>query len=96
MFEDEYTDMAFNFYLTKLQESYIKKPIDEAALVEGKVVRRRKDGIRLLGNGELKTKVELKLTGGATKSAVKAVEAAGGKFELIKKEVKPVVKKKSS
>ena len=71
-----------------------KGTIDEAALVTSGVVRRAKDGIRLLGNGDLKTKVTLNITG-ATKSAIEAVENAGGKVELINKEVKPVERKKS-
>jgi large subunit ribosomal protein L15 len=69
-----------------------KGTIDEKALVEAGVVRRVKDGVRLLGNGELKTKVTLKITG-ATKSAAEAVEKAGGKVEIIDKSVKPVERK---
>ena len=56
-----------------------KKPIDGEALVKAGVVRRIKDGVRLLGTGELKTKVELSVHS-ATASARKAVEAAGGKL----------------
>jgi len=59
-----------------------KKTIDEDTLVKAKVINRKKDGIRLLGNGELKTKVDIKVNG-ASKSAIKAVEKAGGKVELI-------------
>lgn len=59
-----------------------KKPIDEETLVKTGVVRHKRDGIRLLGTGALKAKVELKLSG-ATKSAKAAVEKAGGKVELI-------------
>jgi large subunit ribosomal protein L15 len=69
-----------------------KGTIDEAALVKAGLVRRMKDGIRLLGNGELKSKVTLNITG-ATKSAVEAVEKAGGKVEIIDKSVKPVERK---
>lgn len=69
-----------------------KKTIDEQALVQAGVVRRAKDGIKLLASGELKTKVELKITK-ASKSAQEAVEKAGGKVELIVKEVAPVVRK---
>lgn len=67
--------------------------IDEDALVESGVIRRKKDGVRLLGNGKLTSKVTLNITG-ATKSAVEAVEKAGGKVELIVREVAPVVRKK--
>ncbi len=71
-----------------------KGQIDEDALVKAGVIRRKKDGVRLLGKGELKTKVDLKLSG-ATKSAAEAVEKAGGSLEIIKIEVAPVQKKKA-
>jgi large subunit ribosomal protein L15 len=58
-----------------------KAEIDEAALVTSGLVRRRRDGVRLLAKGELTAKVALKLTG-ASKAAVEAVEKAGGKVEL--------------
>ncbi len=72
----------------------VKGVVDEDALVAAGVVRRKKDGIRLLGKGELKTKIDLKISG-ATKSAAAAVEKAGGKLEIIKIEVAPVTKKKA-
>lgn len=58
-----------------------KKTVDGEALVAAGVVRRLKDGVRLLGNGELKTKLTLEVAG-ASKGAVAAVEAAGGKVVL--------------
>ena len=39
------------------------------------------DGVRLLGKGEIKTKIEVKVAG-ASASAIAAVEKAGGKVEL--------------
>jgi large subunit ribosomal protein L15 len=51
-------------------------------LVTAGLVRRKRDGVRLLGNGELKAKVQLELAG-ASASAVKAVEAAGGSIKLL-------------
>ncbi len=54
-----------------------KSPIDGAALVKAGVIRRELDGVRLLGEGELKAKVNLTVYS-ATASAAKAVEAAGG------------------
>ena len=53
------------------------KTINAAALVESGIIRRALDGVRLLGRGELKAKVTLEIAG-ATRSAVAAVEAAGG------------------
>lgn len=79
--------------LARLQQALDKKmidakgTIDEEALVAAKVVTRKKDGIRLLATGELKSKVELKLSG-ATAGAIKAVEKAGGKVDIIEAEVK--------
>jgi large subunit ribosomal protein L15 len=69
-----------------------KKTIDEAALVAAGLIRRVKDGVKLLGSGELKTKVDLKITK-ASASAQAAVEKAGGKIDFIVRDVKPVVRK---
>ncbi|UDF04321.1 50S ribosomal protein L15 [Asticcacaulis sp. AND118] len=51
--------------------------VDAAALKAAGVIRRELDGVRLLGEGELKAKLTLSVYS-ATASAVKAVEAAGG------------------
>src|ERR1700690_3900572 len=56
--------------------------IDAEALVKAGLLRRAKDGVRLLGNGELKAKVALSVYG-ASKSAVAAVEKAGGSVEIL-------------
>jgi large subunit ribosomal protein L15 len=56
--------------------------IDAAALVKAGVLRRVKDGVRLLGSGEIKAKVTLSVYG-ASKSAVAAVEKAGGSVEIL-------------
>lgn len=65
-----------------------KKPIDGAALVAAGVVRRLKDGVRLLGKGELKAKLDLTVYS-ASASARAAVEKAGGKLTTTKKEEAP-------
>jgi large subunit ribosomal protein L15 len=56
--------------------------IDAAALVKAGLLRRAKDGVRLLGTGEIKSKVALSVYG-ASKSAVAAVEKAGGTVEIL-------------
>jgi large subunit ribosomal protein L15 len=58
-----------------------KKPITVEALKEAGLIRRTKDGVRLLGHGELKAKLAFEVTG-ASGSAIKAVEAAGGTVTL--------------
>ena len=54
-----------------------KNPVTVQALLDAGLIRRVRDGVRLLGQGELKTKVSFEVTG-ASSGAVKAVEAAGG------------------
>jgi large subunit ribosomal protein L15 len=56
--------------------------IDAAALVKAGVLRRAKDGVRLLGGGEIKAKLSLSVFG-ASKSAIAAVEKAGGTVEIL-------------
>lgn len=60
------------------------KPITEDILVQNGVVRRKLDGIKLLGKGELKVKVNLSVKK-ATKSALDAVSKLGGTLELSQK-----------
>jgi len=59
-----------------------KAPVTVEALVASGVVRRVKDGVRLLGSGELKAKVTFEVAG-ASKSAVAAVEKAGGSVTVL-------------
>jgi large subunit ribosomal protein L15 len=58
-----------------------KKPITIEALKDAGLIRRAKDGVRLLGHGELKSKLAFEVTG-ASGPAIKAVEAAGGTVTL--------------
>jgi len=54
-----------------------KNEITEDLLVETGVVRRKLDGVRVLAKGEISAKVKISVTG-ASKSAIEAVEKAGG------------------
>jgi len=56
--------------------------VDAETLVKAGVLRRVKQGVRLLGGGELKTKVDFAVFG-ASKSAVAAVEQAGGTVKIL-------------
>ncbi len=63
-----------------------KSPVDVKALVAAGVVRRPLDGLRILGEGELKA--ALKITANhATAGAKAAIEKAGGSVELIERKV---------
>src|SRR6202008_4612703 len=56
--------------------------INAEALVKSRVLRRAKDGVRLLGRGEIKAKVNIEVHG-ASKSAIAAVEKAGGSVKIL-------------
>jgi large subunit ribosomal protein L15 len=58
--------------------------LDAAALIAAGVVRKSKDGVRLLNRGELKSKVTLDVAH-ASKGAITAVEAAGGSVKVAEK-----------
>jgi large subunit ribosomal protein L15 len=55
----------------------IKGEIKGDALVAAGVIRRVKDGVRILGTGEIKSKLNL-VVWSASAGAIKAIEAAGG------------------
>ena len=55
----------------------VKKAIDTDVLLAAGIIRRAKDGVKLLGKGEIKTALNLTVYA-ATPSAVAAVEKAGG------------------
>ena len=57
------------------------KPIDAAAMKSAGLFKTASDGVRLLGKGELKAKIVIKVAG-ASASAIAAIEKAGGKVDL--------------
>ena len=56
--------------------------ITEDALIASGLVRRKRDGVRVLAKGEISTKINLQVTG-VSKSAQEAVEKAGGTVEIL-------------
>ncbi len=74
--------------LERIQVAIDAKKLDASqtvtvdALLKSGVISRVKDGVRLLGNGELKSGVTFEVTG-ASKGAVAAVEKAGGSVKLV-------------
>jgi large subunit ribosomal protein L15 len=59
-----------------------KNPVDIDALVKAGVLSRAKAGVKLLGSGEIKAKVDFKVWR-ASKSAIAAVEKAGGSVTIL-------------
>jgi large subunit ribosomal protein L15 len=84
VFRVEYAEIN----LDRLQEAIDAKTLDAAnainaeALVKAGVLRRAKAGVRLLGRGELKAKINIEVHG-ASKSAIEAVEKAGGSVKIL-------------
>jgi large subunit ribosomal protein L15 len=74
--------------LDRLQEAIDAKTIDIKAvinaesLVKAGVLRRSKAGVRVLGRGEIKAKINIEVHG-ASKTAIEAIEKAGGSVKII-------------
>ncbi len=60
----------------------INETITVESLVKAKVVRRPKAGVRLLGRGEIKAKLNIEVHG-ASKTAIAAIEKAGGTVKIL-------------
>ncbi|MDX5361986.1 MAG: 50S ribosomal protein L15 [Alphaproteobacteria bacterium] len=75
----EYAELTLGKLEAAVTSGKIKagETLTEDLLVERGVVRRKRNGIRLLAKGELTTRLALEVTG-ATRNAVAAVEKAGG------------------
>jgi large subunit ribosomal protein L15 len=84
VFRVEYAEVN----LDRIQQAIDARTLDAGAainaesLVKAGVVRRAKAGVRLLGRGEIKAKVNIEVHG-ASKSAVAAVEKAGGTVKIL-------------
>ena len=58
------------------------KPVTQDALVEAGVLSRKRDGVKVLGRGELTTKLDLEVYA-VSKSVADAIEKLGGKVTLL-------------
>ncbi len=74
--------------LGRIQEAVEAKKLDVSApvtvesLIAAGVVSKPRDGVKILGNGELKAKLTFHVAG-ASKSAQAAIEAAGGSVTIL-------------
>ena len=59
-----------------------------ASLVKAGVCARERDGVKILGKGELKAKLAFEVLG-ASKSAVAAIEKAGGSVKVLREQAAP-------
>ena len=89
-FEKDFAELTTG----KLQQAIDSKRVDAkgtltaAELVAAGVVRKSKDGVRLLNKGDLTAKVQLDIAH-VSKGAVAAVEKAGGSVNVAEKKARP-------
>ena len=81
---EAFQELSIASLTARLQSGKIdaKTDYDAAALVEAGVIRRAKDGVRLIGTGKVTKAVKLHVSG-ATKGAIAAVEAAKGSVTVL-------------
>jgi large subunit ribosomal protein L15 len=84
IFAKEYNEVGLDTVQAAIDAGKLdaKKKVDGAALKAAGVVRKAKDGVRLLANGELKAAVTFEIEG-ASKAAAAAVEKAGGSVKIV-------------
>ncbi|CAD7057285.1 MULTISPECIES: 50S ribosomal protein L15 [Pseudorhizobium] len=83
IFASEYVTVSVGRIQTAIDAKKLdpKATIDAAALKAAGIIRRPKDGVRILSGGELKAKVTIEAAG-ASKAAVEKIEKAGGSIKL--------------
>ncbi len=64
-----------------IEAGKLGEEITENELVDSGLVRRKRDGVRVLGGGDLTSKISLTVTG-ASRSAIDAIEKAGGSITV--------------
>lgn len=77
-FGKEYAEVNIS-ELNRFEEGTV---VDPVALIEAGVLKNVRDGVRILGNGEI-TKSLTVIANGFTKSAEEKIVAAGGKVEVV-------------
>jgi len=93
IFRHNYVEVSLSRLQTAIDAGKVdaSAPVTEDVLLAAGVIRRKKDGVRVLASGELKAKVDLHVTG-ASKPAVAAIEKAGGSVTFPVLKEKPVGK----
>jgi large subunit ribosomal protein L15 len=83
IFASEYVTVSVGRIQTAIDAKKLdpKATIDAAALKAAGIIRRPKDGVRILSGGELKAKVTIEAAG-ASKAAVEKIDKAGGSIKL--------------
>ena len=89
IFRKEYSIIGLDIIQNAIDSGKIdhKKPINAKVLKENGVITRVKDGIKLLGNGSIKSEIDIEVAA-ASASAKKAIEKVNGKISIKLKSIK--------
>ena len=85
------------FNLSQIQSLLDKKKIEEKEeitnelLLKKNIIKKKLNGLKILGKGEIKTKISIQAIK-ASKNAVKKIDKIGGKINIIKLEKKVKIK----
>ncbi|MFZ1812944.1 MAG: 50S ribosomal protein L15 [Rhizobiaceae bacterium] len=90
-----FTNAKFTKHMNEVSVSRIQAAVDAGkldaketvtveSLIKAGVLRRAKDGVRLLANGDIKAKIKFEIAG-ASKAAIEKVEKAGGSVTVLVK-----------
>jgi large subunit ribosomal protein L15 len=84
IFKSDYATVSLGRIQTAIDAKKLdpKATIDAAALKAAGVIRRPKDGVRILADGELTAKVSIEVAG-ASKAAVEKIEKSGSSIKLL-------------
>ena len=84
MFTKDYNEVSVGRVQAAVEAGRLdgKETVTEASLVAAGVLRRARDGVRLLANGEINTKMTFEVAG-ASKAAIGKVEKAGGSVTVL-------------
>ena len=86
MFPKDYAELNLGRLQQAIEAGKIdaKQDLTAESLMKSGIVAKSRDGVRLLGKGEIKVKVTLTVAG-ASKTAIAAIEKAGGKVTVYVK-----------
>jgi large subunit ribosomal protein L15 len=89
IFAKKYAEVSLGAIQTAIDAGKLDAavPVTAAVLKAAGVIRRPLDGVRILGNGELKAKVTFEVAG-TSKPALAAIEKAGGSVKVLGAAVK--------
>jgi large subunit ribosomal protein L15 len=90
IFKTDYNEVNLGRVQQAIEAGYLDagKLVTNEALIEAGVCAKARDGVKILGSGELKTKVSFEVAR-ASKTAIEAIEKLGGSVKLLVEDAAP-------